>query len=102
MIAAQLVLAPLLALFIWGYVALRPATGRGARMVAFDTVVILAAIVSSVAAGWWVAAQAGWWVAAHETGANGSVWSTVMVTVSTFHVFPAVLLAGWYVRRRLF
>lgn len=94
MIAAQLVLVPLLVLFSWGYVALRPASGRGLRMAVFDAAVIIAAIVSSVAAGWWVAKL--------EGGANGSIWSTVMVTVSTFHVFPAVLLAGWYLRRRLF
>lgn len=94
MILSQLVLLPLLALFTWGYIALRPASGRGPGMAVFDALVILAAIVSSVAAGWWVSVV--------EPVPGGSIWTTVMVTVSTFHVFPAVLLTGWYLRRRLF
>jgi len=93
-ILPQLVLLPLLLLFTWGYIVLRPASGRGPGMIAFDAAVILAAILSSVAAGWWVSVV--------EPVPGGSIWSTVMVTVSTFHVFPAVLLVGWYLRRRLF
>lgn len=94
MILPQLVLLPLLLLFTWGYLALRPASGRGARMALFDAAVILAAVAASVAAGWWVSVM--------EPIPEGSIWSTVMVTVSTFHVFPAVLLGGWYLRRRIF
>ena len=94
MMAYQLVIAPLLVLFIWGYIALRPATGRGRAMVLFDALVIAAAIV--------VSAGTGWWVEAREPVPGSPVWSTVMATVWIFHVFPAVLLAGWYVRRRIF
>lgn len=94
MILAQLVLVPLLALFTWGYLAARPASGRGAGMAAFDALVILAAIAASAAAGWWVTVL--------DPGPESSIWSTVMITVSTFHVFPAILLAGWSLRRRIF
>ena len=94
MIFPQLVLLPLLLLFVWGYIALRPASGRGPGMLAFDAAVILAAVLSSIAAGWWVSVA--------EPMPGGSIWDAVMVTVSTFHVFPAVLLLGWYLRRRLF
>lgn len=94
MILYQLVIVPLLLLFIWGYIALRPVSGRGPRMAAFDTAVVLAAILLSIAAGRWVAVA--------EPAAEGSIWTTVMITVSTFHVFPGVLLLGWYFRRRLF
>lgn len=94
MILAQLVLVPLLLLFTWGYLAARPASGRGPGMAAFDALVILAAVAGSAAAGWWVAGL--------EPAPGGSVWSTVMITVSTFHVFPAILLAGWGLRRRIF
>lgn len=94
MILYQLVLLPLLLVFTWGYVVLRPASGRGPAMTAFDAVVILAAVILSFAAGWWVSVA--------EPAAAGSVWSTVMITVSIFHVFPAVLVVGWYLRRRIF
>lgn len=90
----QLVIVPLLLLFAWGYFAMRPATGRGPGMVAFDAVVVVAAVLSSVAAGWWVSVL--------DPVPDSSVWSVVMVTVSTFHVFPGVLLLGWYLRRRIF
>jgi len=94
LILSQIVLVPLLLLFTWGYVALRPATGRGPGMAAFDAVVVVAACSASAAAGWWLSEL--------EPLPQGSIWSTVMLTVSTFHVFPAVLLIGWYLRRRLF
>lgn len=94
MILYQLVLVPLLLLFTWGYISLRPASGRGPKMAAFDAAVVLAAILLSVAAGWWVNLA--------EPAPEGSIWTTVMITVSTFHVFPMVLLAGWFLRRRIF
>lgn len=94
MILYQLVLVPLLLVFTWGYVVLRPASRRGPAMTAFDAAVILAAVLLSAAAGWWVSIA--------EPAPEGSIWSTVMITVSIFHVFPAVLLVGWYLRRRLF
>lgn len=94
MIVSQLVLLPLLLLFTWGYIALRPASGRGAGMAAYDAVVVLVAIAASAAAGRLVAGL--------EPGPEHSIWSTVMTTVAMFHVFPAVLLAGWYLRRRVF
>jgi len=94
MMAYQLVIVPLLVLFTWGYVALRPVSGRGRAMMLFDGLVIAAAILASAGAGWWVEVR--------EPASGGPVWSTVMGTVWIFHVFPAVLLAGWYLRRRIF
>jgi hypothetical protein len=94
MILSQLVILPLLALFTWGYIRMRPAEGRGTGMMVYDVITILAAVVASIAAGWWVA-----WM---DPAGEGSVWSMVMITVSTFHVFPGVLLVGWYLRRRIF
>lgn len=94
MILYQAVIVPLLLLFVFGYIALRPATGRGLGMALFDAAVIIAAIALSIAAGWWVSGL--------EPAAEGSIWSTVMTTVSTFHVFPAVLLLGGYLRGRIF
>lgn len=94
MILYQLVLAPLLLLFTWGYLSLRPASRRGLKMAAYDAAVVLAAILLSVAAGWWVNIA--------DPAPESSIWITVMTTVSTFHVYPAVLLAGWYLRRRIF
>lgn len=94
MTAYQLVIVPLLLLFTWGYIALRPASGRGRAMMLFDALVIAAAV--------FVSAGAGWWVEVREPVPGGSVWSTVMGTVWIFHVFPAMLLAGWFLRRRIF
>lgn len=94
MILYQLVLLPPLLVLTWLYIALRPASGRGPAMTAFDAAVILAASVSSAAAGWWASVV--------EPAPEGSIWSIVMTTVSIFHVFPAVLMAGWLLRRRIF
>lgn len=94
MMLPQLVLLPLLALFAWGYIALRPAAGRGRRMTLFDAAVIaLAAALSLVAA---------WLTVRLEPTPGGSVWSVVMVTVAISHTFPAVLLGGLLLRRRVF
>lgn len=94
MILSQAVLVPLLLLFTWGYLALRPSTNRRTGLAVFDAVVIVLAIVLSG-----VAYQ---WVTGLYTDPRYSVWGTVMGAVSTFHVFPAVLLTGWYLRRLAF
>lgn len=90
----QLVLVPLLVLFSWGYVAHRPASPRLGAMAAFDVVVLVLAAALSGASSWWILAG--------QSSAGHSIWPVVMATVSTFHVFPGVLLLGWYLRRRLF
>jgi len=94
MMYSQLVLVPLLLVFSWGYIALRPASGRGAAMMLFDIGVLALAVILSLAGHWWISGL--------EIESIHSVWVTVMATISTFHIFPAVLLAGWYLRRLLF
>jgi len=94
MLWSQLVLLPLLLVFAWGYFAMLPSAARTTAMTVYDSGVILAAVIASVVAGWQVAVRG--------PQAGASIWSTVMITVSTFHVFPAVLLVGWYFRRRIF
>lgn len=88
---AQLVVVPLLILFTWGYVALRPVSGRGAAMNALDAAVVAVALSSSVAAGFWIAGSQ-----------TGSVWQVVMSTVAIFHVYAGMLIVAWLLRRRIF
>lgn len=94
MLLSQVVLLPLLALFTWGYLALRPASRRRTALALYDAVVVVIAILSSVAAARLAADLYG--------DPDNRIWRVVMATVATFHVFPAVLLAGWYVRRLIF
>lgn len=94
MILSQGVLVPLLLLFTWAYLAFRPSSGRKLGLAIFDAVVITLAVALSGVAYRWVVGL--------YTDPNHSVWGTVMGAVSTFHVFPAVLLAGWYLRRLVF
>jgi hypothetical protein len=94
MLWSQLVLLPLLLVFAWGYFVMLPPAARTAATTAYDTGVILAAVIASVLAGWLVVVRG--------PQAESSIWGTVMLTVSTFHVFPAVLLVGLYLRRRIF
>lgn len=94
MIFSQVVLLPLLLVFTWGYLALRPASTCRIALAVYDTLVIILALVSGVGAGWLTHA---WY-----TGADNLIWRVVTSTVTTFHVFPAVLLAGWYIRKRVF
>lgn len=94
MLISQLVLVPLLVLFSWGYVAHRPASRQKGAMAAFDVAILLLAGALSMTSSWWIFAG--------RPGAGHAIWPVVMATVSTFHVFPGVLLLGWYVRRRLF
>lgn len=90
----QLVLVPLLALFSWGYIAHRPASPAKRAMAAYDVaVLVLAGVLSAIAS---------WSILAGQSGNGPLIWPVVMATVSTFHVFPGVLLLGWYVRRRVF
>jgi len=90
----QLILIPLLGLFACGYIAHRPPSRRKGAMAAFDAAVIALAAAMCVISYLWIANT--------QLGAENTIWRVVMGTVSTFHVFPAVLLLGWYLRRRLF
>lgn len=94
MILSQVVLLPLLLLFTWGYLVLRPESPHRTGLVIFDAVVIACAVL--------FCAGAYWWITGLYAAPGQSIWATVMGAVSTFHVFPAVLLVGWYLRRRVF
>ena len=59
---------------------------------AFDYVVIATAVLACLACLPLVAAQ--------NSGANDRIWHPVLSVLTSFHVFPLVLLAGLWIRGR--
>lgn len=94
MMLAQFILLPLLLLFTWGYLALRPASGHRTGLAIYDAAVIGSALLFSFTAVWLVNDM--------YAAEDNAIWLVVMSTVATFHAYPAVLLAGWYFRKKLF
>jgi len=94
MIMSQVLLLPLRVLFAWGCVALGPRGVRCVPLKLYDGAVVASAALISRAAAWLVVDS--------EPLAAGSIWATVSATLSTFHVFPGVLLPGGCLRRRVF
>jgi hypothetical protein len=87
---SQLILAPVLIVEVWFYLALvRRRDARGVSR-AFDAAVIGAAILLCLALLPLVAA--------HDSGGNDRIWHPVLSVLSTFFAFPAVLLAGLVLR----
>lgn len=89
---SQLLLLPVLTLFAWIYVRTGPR--RSGLAMAFDAAVILAGIAGSLGAAVWLQH----W----DIGTAAPIWRPVLSVVSTFHVFPLVLCAGWWLRRLCF
>ena len=90
MLISQLIIAPLLILEAWFYLLyVRNADSAGAR--AYDYLVIATALLACLACLPFVAA--------HVSGANDQIWHPVLSVLTTFHIFPAVLLIGLWLRK---
>ena len=90
MLISQLIIAPVLILEAWFYL-LYVRRQDGGRARAYDYLVIAAALASSIACLPFVAA--------HVSGANDKIWLPVLSVLTTFHIFPAILLIGLWLRR---
>ena len=88
MLISQLIIAPVLILEAWFYLLY---VRRFEAVRSYDYLVIAAALVSSIACLPFVAA--------HVSGANDKIWLPVLSVLTTFHIFPAVLLIGLWLRR---
>ena len=90
MLISQLIIAPVLILETWFYVLyVRRRDAAGVR--AFDYFVMLTALLACIACLPLVAA--------HVSGGNDRIWHPVLSVLTTFHMFPAVLLAGLWLRK---
>lgn len=87
-------LLPVLIIFVWIYLRLRPTAARRRALAVFDCAVITIALALSA---WGLL-----WVKGLDVGAASAVWKPVLSVISTFHIFPFVLCFGWWVRRRWF
>lgn len=89
MLISQLILAPVLIFEVWFYLeVVRRRDSRGAR--AIDAVVIAAATLACLALLPLVAG--------HDSGGNDRIWRPVLSVLTTFFMFPAVLLVGLMLR----
>lgn len=94
---SQLLLLPVLGLITWGYIALRPKplVKEWKRLLnIFDVLLILIGIALCIAGYIWVARI--------PYGSSTPIWLPVLSTVTTFHIYPMVLVVGWWLRRRIF
>ena len=90
MLISQLIVAPVLVLETWFYL-LYVRRQRAPGVYAYDWILIVTAVLACIACLPFVAA--------HVSGANDRIWHPVLSVLTTFHVFPAVLLAGLWLRR---
>ncbi len=91
---SQLMLVPLMSLAAWGYLATRPAGAPARPALVFDVAVFATAIGLC-----WSAYQM---VEVVEFARSSGIWRPVFGTLTTFFVFPSVLLAGAWLRRKMF
>jgi len=42
------------------------------------------------------------WIDAMDIGGASPVWKPILSIITTFHIFPVILLVGWVLRRRFF
>lgn len=94
MFLSQLILLPVLIVFVWIYIRMRPRGDHGRHILVFDATVIGVAFLLSA---WGLV-----WVAHTDVGHASPVWIPVLSAITTFHIVPIVLLAGWLIRRRWF
>jgi hypothetical protein len=89
---ALLLFAPLFAIYVWLYWSFPRELPRTAARRRFDAAAIVFAIAATVAA----------LVAAFDRdyGQVGPIWPQVAATLAAYHVFPVLLIAAWFVRRR--
>ena len=91
MFVSQLIVAPLLLLEAWLYLCyVRHQQSSVAGV--FDYVVIGLAVLACIACLPFVAA--------HDSGANDRIWHPVLSVLTSFHVFPLVLLSGLWIRSK--
>lgn len=89
MFVSQLIITPLLVLEAWLYLCY--VRHQQASVVgAFDYAVIGVAVLACIACLPLVAA--------HDSGANDRIWRPVLSVLTSFHVFPLVLLTGLWIR----
>lgn len=92
MLISQLIIAPVLILEAWFYLLyVRRFDPAGACT--FDYLVIAAAVLACAACLPFVAA--------HVSGANDQIWHPVLSVLTTFHMFPLVLLIGLWLRKHV-
>ena len=91
---SQLIMLPVLIIFTWIYLRSRPAGVPARNTPRFDAVVVAAAVLFS--------ALGLIWVDNADTGGANGVWKSILSVITTFHIFPFVLCAGWWFRRRRF
>ena len=89
MFVSQLIIAPLLVLEAWLYLCY-VRHQQASVVVAFDYVVIGLAVLACLACLPFVAAQ--------DSGANDRIWHPVLSVLTSFHIFPLVLLTGLWIR----
>ena len=90
MLISQLIITPVLILEAWFYL-LYVRRRTQARVYGYDALVIVVAVVACLACLPFVDA--------HVSGANDKIWHPVLSVLTTFHIFPAVLLTGLWLRR---
>jgi len=83
---------PVLIIFAWLYLRVRPAGKRSRSTVLFDIVIVCIAVLISVLALIWVDDI--------DIGNANEIWKPVLSIITTFHIFPFILCAGWWLRRR--
>ena len=84
--------APLFAIYTWLYWAFPRGLPKTRARRRFDLAALALAIAATVVA----------LVAAFEAdyGNVGPIWPQVAATLAAYHVFPVLLIAAWFVRRR--
>jgi len=90
MLISQLIVAPVLILEAWFYL-LYVRRAAPARVYGYDALVIVVALLACLACLPFVDA--------HVSGANDQIWHPVLSVLTTFHIFPAVLFIGLWLRR---
>ena len=94
MLLSQLIVAPVVVFEAWLYLLVLRRYDPAGRTRAVDWVVVFAGVALCLAV---LPAIAG-----YESGGNDRIWRPVLSTLSTFFIFPSVLLlAAWWRLRSL-
>ncbi len=91
---SQLVLLPILAVFTWMYVRLRPQGAQPRSILWFDLFTIGIAAAFSLLGLYWSTNI--------EIGHASPIWIPILSIITTFHIFPLILFLGWLVRRHVY
>lgn len=91
---AIVLFAPWFAILGWAYWAYPKSHRRGPGRRRFDLLVLVLALVASVLAMRW-----SYFLPFEGVGV---MWPQVIATLAAYHAFLVVLVAGWFVRGRLY